>query len=307
MKEIIPKQSNIRLDTWLAQNQTDESRGFWQKKMLTGEVLVNGKKVKTHYKLTPEDKVTIKLKVIKNTMIGEDIPLDILFEDKNFAILNKPAGLVVHPGTGNPTHTLVHGLIHHYGGELSDNSGSNRPGIVHRLDKDTSGLLIIAKNNQSHRNISKQFEAKTIRKQYTALIQGHIKPKKGTIDAPLSRSKKNRQRISVSASPESRYAITHYEVIKYFETPVPCTLIKVTIETGRTHQIRVHFSSIEFPILGDEAYGNRNSNSKCKVLGLTRQFLHATELGFKSPTNKKEVHYTCPLSNDLTEFLKNCK
>lgn len=300
----IETDANTRLDHWLTQKFPKESRSFWQKKIKNGEILINSKKTKAHYALRINDTVKINLISKAPTLKPEKIPLNIIFEDKNYAIIDKPAGLVVHPGSGNKEHTLVHALIHHFGKNLST-SDPDRPGIVHRLDKDTSGLLIVAKNNQAHRFFTKQFEEKTIQKTYLALIDGRLNPTKGSIEAPLNRSRQSRQKISISTSKGSRYALTHYEIEKYFSSPIPCSLARVKIETGRTHQIRVHFESIGFPVLGDATYGHHKKNAILEELGLKRQFLHATELEFISPTTQKNVKYKSPIPKELAGFIKN--
>ncbi len=301
----IETDEGLRLDHWLAKKFPEESRSFWQKKIKNNEILVNSKKAKPHYTLRIGDEVSLKLKESNPQLTGENIPLSIIFEDENYAIIDKPAGLVVHPGSGNKDHTLVHALIHHFGKELSSSGGSERPGIVHRLDKDTSGLLIIAKNNKTHRALSKQFEEKTIEKTYIALVEGHLTPKQGSIEAPLNRNRHQRQKISISTRKGSRYALTHYCVQKHFREPLPCSLVQVKIETGRTHQIRVHFAGIDHAVLGDTTYGRPKINNPLQELGLNRQFLHAAELSFISPTTKKSVHYKSPLPKDLADFLKN--
>lgn len=304
MEKISPENSaGERIDSWLHKTYPEKSRSTWKKHLISGEVRVNKKKVTPHYKLREDDQIIINLVPVSSQLEPEDIPLDIIFEDDNYAVINKPAGLVSHPGTGNPTHTLAHALLFHFKKNLSDLSGSNRPGIVHRLDKDTSGLIIIAKTNTAHQYLAKQFEQHQIKKIYKTLVSGHIKPKNGTINAPLNRSETHRQKISVTSRPGSRHAITHYKVKNTFSTPFAASLLEVIIETGRTHQIRVHLSSIGFPVLGDKQYGKRSANNASKELGLTRQFLHAHTLSFISPTTKKEVAYTAPLPEELEQFL----
>lgn len=305
MQEVTPPLSDLekRLDTWLHETYPEKSRSFWQKKIKSGEVRVNKRKMKPHYTLRENDQIKINLKDDSPTISGEKIPLEIVFEDKNYAIINKPAGLVVHPGTGNTEHTLVNALIHHFGKDLSS-TNPERPGIVHRLDKDTSGLLVIAKNDESHQFLAKQFEKREVKKTYIALVANHLSPKEGSIEAPLNRNEKNRQKISISTRSGSRYALTHYKVQKYFKRPEPATLLEVTIETGRTHQIRVHLSSIDHFVLGDTTYGRPKLNNKAAEHGLHRQFLHAANLSFKSPTTKKKVHYKSPLPEDLKSFLE---
>jgi 23S rRNA pseudouridine1911/1915/1917 synthase len=304
MQKISPENSTgERIDSWLHKTYPEKSRSMWKKHLISGEVRVNKQKITPHYKLHENDQITIDLIPVSSQLIPEDIPLDIVFEDDNYAVINKSAGLVVHPGTGNPTHTLAHALLFHFQKNLSDLSGTNRPGIVHRLDKDTSGLIIIAKTNKAHQHLAKQFEKHQIKKVYKTLVGGHIKPKNGTINAPLNRSETHRQKISVTSRPGSRHAITHYEVKEAFSEPFPSSLLEIIIETGRTHQIRVHLSSIGFPVFGDKQYGKRSMNQAAKELGLTRQFLHAHTLSFLSPTTEKEVTYTAPLPQELQQFL----
>jgi 23S rRNA pseudouridine1911/1915/1917 synthase len=305
MQKITPEISTrTRIDAWLATEFPDESRGIWQKRIKSGEVRVNKRKVSTHYKLQENDVVTIEIAPQESSLKPEDIPLDVIFEDDNYVVINKSAGMVVHPGSGNLEHTLVNALLYRFKEDLSDTGGSDRPGIVHRLDKDTSGLIIVAKTNEAHRFLSKQFEEREIKKIYKTLVLGHLKPQKGTIDAPLNRSESQRQKINVTSRPGSRHAITHYQVLKAYETPLEASFLSVEIETGRTHQIRVHLNAIGFPVIGDVTYGNRAANHQATELGLDRQFLHAEQLTFTSPTTKKEVTYQAPLSDDLNQFLK---
>ena len=305
MKKItVQNNPGNRLDKWLTETQPEISRSNWQRHIKTGEVKVNGKKVTPHHKVQENDIVEIKFKKKVHTEIkAEEIPLNILFEDKNYAIINKPTGLVVHPGAGHRTRTLVHAMLHYFK-KLSTISGDDRPGIIHRLDKDTSGILVIAKTDEAHRNIAKQFEDRSVEKTYIALAHGHLNPKHGTIEAPLNRSEKNRQKISVTSRPGSRHAITHYDVEAYFNAPLPSSLLKIRIETGRTHQIRVHLQAIDHPVLGDPKYGNRKANQEIKEQGLTHQFLHAAELSFRSPTTNKKVSYVAPLPDELDQILK---
>ncbi|MDP2625222.1 MAG: RluA family pseudouridine synthase [Candidatus Peregrinibacteria bacterium] len=304
MKKITPKQSGIRLDAWLAKTYPEKSRSSWQKRIKAGEILINGEISNAHHSLKETDYIQIKNATQKpSTLKAENMDLDIIFEDKNYVVINKPAGLVVHPGAGHSSHTLVHGLLHHFKGNLSNLGDPNRPGIIHRLDKDTSGLIVIAKTETAHRFIAEQFEKKQIQKKYLALVDGHISPKTGTIEAPLNRNKNHRKKIAITAHPSGRYALTHYEVQQKFKEPINCSLIEVRIETGRTHQIRVHFQSIGYPVVGDITYGRRHTNQTLKMFGLERQFLHAAELSFISPTTKKEVHYKSELPKDLNKVL----
>lgn len=298
--QIIPGK---RIDQWLAHSYPEDSRSTWQKRLKTGEVRVNGRKVSSHYKLEKNDDVTVNLRPVRPTLTPKALDLDILFEDEHYAICDKPAGLVVHPGSGRHEHTLVHGLLHHFGNSLSTIGNPERPGIVHRLDKDTSGLMVIAKTNHAHQSLAKQFENKTVQKEYHALVLGLLAPKTGTIHAPLSRNETQRQKIMVTSRPGSRDAVTHYEVIARFTQPIEASLLKIRLETGRTHQIRVHFGAIGFPILGDPLYGNRTANRTLGVMGLQRQFLHAQKLSFLSPTTGEKVTYTSKLPEELKQIL----
>lgn len=296
-------EKGLRLDHWLVARFPEKSRGFWQKQVKQKAIRLNHEVVSSNAVLKGGDTIEIRLQPPTSTLKGENIPLDIVFEDKNYAVINKPAGLVVHPGAGHQGHTLVHALLHHFKKNLSSAGGSDRPGIVHRLDKNTSGLLVIAKNDATHRFLSEQFEKKEVQKIYTALVEGHVTPTRGSIEAPLSRSEKNRTQIQVTQKGGSRYALTHYEVEKRFNVPLPCSLLKVRIETGRTHQIRVHFKAIGHPVLGDMTYTKPSLKPVSETLGLTRQFLHAAELSFISPTTKKRVHYKSELPKDLQNAL----
>lgn len=295
----------MRLDQWFTKNHPERSRSQWQKKIKTGEILVNGRKASAHQMITPNDQVTLHLKTETTSLKPEAIPLSIIYEDNTMVILDKPAGLVVHPGSGNKEHTLVHGLIHHYE-SLKNWKGTDRPGIVHRLDKDTSGILVVAKNQKTHMELSQQFETKKVEKTYLTLVHGIPKPDQGSIEAPLTRSQKDRKKITVTAHPKSRYALTHYKVLKKFKTPIEAALLEVKIETGRTHQIRVHFEAIGHPVVGDTTYGNRKINTLVGEYGLHRQFLHAHRLNLISNGTQKRVEYESALPKELDDFLKKC-
>jgi len=301
---VTPDEKGLRLDHWLVARFPEKSRSFWQKQVKQKAIRFNHKVVSSNAVLKGGETVKIRLQTPTSTLKGENIPLDIVFEDKNYAVINKPAGLVVHPGAGHQGHTLVHALLYHFKKNLSKTGDPDRPGIVHRLDKDTSGLLMIAKNDAAHRFLSEQFEKKEVQKIYITLVEGDLNPSRGSIEAPLSRGEKNRTQIKVTQKGDSRYALTHYEVEKRFDFPLPCSLLKVRIETGRTHQIRVHFKAIGHPVLGDMTYTKPSLKPVSETLGLTRQFLHAAELSFISPTTKKRVHYKSELPKDLQNALK---
>lgn len=272
-----------RLDKVLAGRLTQFSRSKLQRWISNGLVLVNGQQIADKYKVkigdqvvvTPEGPHPIDLK-------PEDIPLDIVYEDDDVLVVNKPQGMVVHPAPGHPDHTLVNALMYH--SPLSTINGEFRPGIVHRIDKDTSGLLMVAKNDRAHQSLAAQLKSKTTKREYIALVHGRIKEEKGTIDAPLGRSRKDRKKQAIVAN--GRHAVTHFKVLERYRN---YTLIKCRLETGRTHQIRVHLASIGHPLAGDPLYGPR------KTLPGRGQYLHARLLGFVHPTTGKEMVFTAPL------------
>ena len=268
-----------RIDKELAHHLTTVSRSQLQKWIEDGNVTVNGEPVKPKYKLAVGDKVVVQPeKPQKIDLEPENIPLDIVYEDDDVIVVNKPQGMVVHPAPGHPNHTLVNALLYH--SPLSTINGEFRPGIVHRIDKDTSGLLMIAKNDLAHRSLAAQLKAKTNEREYVALVHGVIKEERGTIDAPLGRSKKDRKKQAVVE--DGRHAVTHFKVLERFQH---YTLVSCRLETGRTHQIRVHMKYIGHPLAGDPLYGPR------KTLPSNGQYLHARLLGFKPVSY---THLTLP-------------
>lgn len=272
-----------RIDKELAHHLADISRSQLQKWIEDGNVTVNGEKVKPKYKLVVGDRVVVQPeKPQKIDLEPENIPLDIVYEDDDVIVVNKPQGMVVHPAPGHPNHTLVNALLYH--SPLSTINGEFRPGIVHRIDKDTSGLLMIAKNDLAHRSLAAQLKAKTNEREYVALVHGVIKEERGTIDAPLGRSKKDRKKQAVVE--DGRHAVTHFKVLERFQH---YTLVSCRLETGRTHQIRVHMKYIGHPLAGDPLYGPR------KTLPGNGQYLHARLLGFKHPRTGKQMTFTSPL------------
>ena len=272
-----------RIDKELAHHLADISRSQLQKWIEDGNVTVNGEKVKPKYKLVVGDRVVVQpKKPQKIDLEPENIPLDIVYEDDDVIVVNKPQGMVVHPAPGHPNHTLVNALLYH--SPLSTINGEFRPGIVHRIDKDTSGLLMIAKNDLAHRSLAAQLKAKTNDREYVALVHGVIKEERGTIDAPLGRSKKDRKKQAVVE--DGRHAVTHFKVLERFQH---YTLVSCRLETGRTHQIRVHMKYIGHPLAGDPLYGPR------KTLPGNGQYLHARLLGFKHPRTGKQMTFTSPL------------
>jgi 23S rRNA pseudouridine1911/1915/1917 synthase len=302
---ITSAETGMRLDHYLAKERPDLTRTFIQKLIKGGSVFVNNKKItKNGHPLKEGDELAVIIPSIKEVgIIAEDIPLDIVYEDSDIIVVNKPAGMVVHP-TDNGAHvsgTLVNALLY-YCKDLSGIGGEKRPGIVHRLDKDTSGLIISAKNDKAHHYVSAQIEGRTVTKKYLTLLKGHLSPKSGSIEAPLIKSHAGGKKdMQVSGHKLAKYALTHYEVKEYVGD---YSLVEVRIVTGRTHQIRVHFKAIGHPVCGDEMYGDPKTNEELRKLGLTRQFLHAAELTFKIPKNEKELHLTAKLPKDLSDALK---
>nr|WP_251576022.1 RluA family pseudouridine synthase [Limosilactobacillus agrestimuris] len=280
-----------RIDKELAHHLTDISRSQLQKWIEDGNVTVNGATVKPKYKLAVGDEVIVQPeKPQKIDLEPEDIPLDIVYEDDDVIVVNKPQGMVVHPAPGHPNHTLVNALLYH--SPLSTINGEFRPGIVHRIDKDTSGLLMVAKNDRAHRSLAAQLKAKTNQREYVALVHGVIKEDRGTIDAPLGRSKKDRKRQAVVE--DGRHAVTHFKVLERF---AHYTLVSCQLETGRTHQIRVHMKYIGHPLAGDPLYGPR------KTLPGNGQYLHARLLGFKHPRTGEQMTFTSELPDYFQKMI----
>ena len=293
MLKIISTKENIRLDKYLSEN-TEYSRELIQK-MITQELIkVNNKKTKASYKLALNDEITLNEENINNTPEIKATPmkLDIVYEDEYLMIINKPSGLVVHPGNGNYDNTLVNGLMY-YTKNLSDINGEIRPGIVHRIDKDTSGLIMIAKTNKVHELLADDFKHKRIKREYIALLNGVFKNSGATIDAPIGRDKKNREKMTVTAD-NSKNAITHMQVLKRYPNH---TFVSCILETGRTHQIRVHMAYIGYPIHNDPVYSHDNATS-------FGQFLHSYKMNFIHPITKKEMEFVCPLPKYFTDYLK---
>lgn len=290
----VDEDDNERLDYYLATELNEVSRSYIQKLIKENNINVNGNIKKPSYLVREGDKIIVNLPKPKELLIEpEDIPLEIIYEDKDVVIINKSKDMVVHPAPGNYSGTLVNALLYHID-SLSSINGIIRPGIVHRLDKDTSGLLIIAKNDFSHRALSEDLKDRKIYREYIALVNNIIKNDKGTINAPLGRDPNNRKQMKVIAT-NSKEAITHYEVIKRYDK---YTLVKVQLETGRTHQIRVHFSYINHPIVGDPVYSSGKNE-----FNLDKQLLHARKLGFIHPRTKEYLEFECEISDDFKNVL----
>ena len=271
---VTAEDKDIRIDKYISSKLENFSRANIQRMIENGDILVNGKKVRTSYKIQGNDKIKITFEEPKEAHLKpEDIALDFVYEDNDILVVNKQKGLVVHPGNGNPNGTLVNAVMAHCKDSLSGIGGEIRPGIVHRIDKDTSGLLIIAKNDIAHINLSEQIKNHEVKKTYLALVRGRIKEQEATINMPIARDEKNRIKMAVDKN--GKAAITHFKVLKKYEN---YTFLEVNIETGRTHQIRVHLSKIGFPLVGDSVYSN--GKNPFEVQG---QMLHSYRLEFKHP------------------------
>ncbi len=281
--------SNKRLDSFLSEIE-NESRNFISKNIKNGNIKVNNNIVKCGYSLKINDEITIEDLSVDSTVRAEDIPLEILYEDDDIIVVNKKSGMVVHPGNGNREHTLVNALMGHTD-DLSDEEGSERSGIVHRIDKDTSGILLVAKTNEALRILSDDFKNKRVKRKYIALVYGVIENNKGKIIAPIGRSKTDRKKMCIT-SLNSKNAITNFTVLERFKN---ATLIECVLETGRTHQIRVHMEYINHPIVNDPVYGKR------KVINDYGQMLHAEYLGFNHPITHKFMEF---YKEPEDEFLK---
>ena len=277
----------VRLDKYLANEYPKLSRSRLQKLIEQGCVLVNGYRAKASQKLSIGDKIHVNLPSPESAcLVAESIPLTIIYEDDDLLVVNKPAGLVVHPAPGHTSHTLVNALLAHCPA-LADFDDAMRPGIVHRLDKDTSGLMIVAKNTSAQQYLINQFKARLVSKGYLVLVRGRLTPVRGAIEAPMGRDLSNRKRMAVVTG--GKQARTSYQVREYLGD---YTLLEVATETGRTHQIRVHFSAIGYPVVGDPVYGTRSTYLK-------RQFVHAHRLAFHLPASGEYREFSCELPSDL--------
>ncbi|HWI48593.1 MAG TPA: RluA family pseudouridine synthase [Rummeliibacillus sp.] len=286
-----------RIDKALASMQQDWSRTQIQGFVQDGLVIVNGQAIKQKYKVKEGDEITVTPPEPEPLeIIAEDLNLEIVYEDSDVLVVNKPKGMVVHPAPGHTTSTLVNGLMYHCK-DLSGINGIMRPGIVHRIDKDTSGLLMVAKNDKAHESLVQQLVDKTVTRRYTALVHGHIPHDKGTIDAPIGRDSKDRQKMGVVDN--GKHAVTHFQVISRFG--VDYTLVECRLETGRTHQIRVHMNYIGYPLVGDPKYGPK------KTIDFGGQVLHAGILGFVHPTTNEYLEFEVPLPDDYQQLLEDLK
>jgi 23S rRNA pseudouridine1911/1915/1917 synthase len=293
----------VRLDKYLANQLTQLSRSAARRLIDSGGVTVNSEPVKASYRIRLGDMIVVCLSNEESAEpVAEEIPLKVVYEDRALLVVDKPAGMVVHPAPGHSSGTLVNALLAYYP-ELVD-VGDKRPGIVHRLDRDTSGLILVAKNEKARRALQRQFKDRLVHKVYLALLDGQLQPAWGRIEAPVGRDPQHRQRMAILAG--GREAITEYHVLEYFQrvgsTADDYTLVEVEPHTGRTHQIRVHMASIEHAVVGDIVYGRRRSR-----LPVARQFLHAWKLGFKHPTAGQRMDLESPLPADLSEILDSLR
>lgn len=288
-----------RLDKALTETLPDLSRMQWQKLIREGRVMIDGERAKPSYRIVGGETLRASIpEVVEVEIAAEEIPLDIRYEDNDLIVVNKPAGMVVHPSLGHAGGTLVNALLAHCP-DLEGVGGERRPGIVHRLDKDTSGLIVAAKHDQALWQLQNQFKQRTVRKVYLALVNGSLQPPEAIIDAPIGRDPRHRQRMAVvpSGSSDARPAQTAYRALTYCPE---YTFVECRPHTGRKHQIRVHLSYLGYPVAGDGLYGRRKDR-----LGLQRHFLHAAELAFKRPSDGEEVHVTAELPDDLAAVLAN--
>ena len=295
MKTIKVKNNGIRLDAFVAEN-TEFSRTNAQRLIKENKIKINGNSVKESYKVKIGDIVEIKDEEPKEIELkAQNIPIDILYEDNDIIVVNKPKGMVVHPANGNPDGTLVNAVMAKCKDSLSGIGGEIRPGIVHRLDKDTSGAIIVAKNDKAHIDLSEQIKNHEVEKTYIALVKGIVSENEATINMPISRSTKDRKKMAVNK--DGKNAVTHFKVLERFDK---YTLLEVKIETGRTHQIRVHLSYIGYPIVGDEVYSNGKNE-----WGIKGQCLHAKSLKFKHPITGKEMFIEAPIPQYFRNIIRD--
>lgn len=294
--EIIAEESDInkRIDVFLSKNLESFSRSYIQDLIKKGKATIGGKTIKANYRLREGDIVALAIpKPEPLEILPENIPLDIVYEDNDVILVNKPKGMVVHPAAGHYSGTLVNALLYHCKDNLSGINGVLRPGIVHRIDMDTTGIIIVCKNDNAHQHIAKQLAEHSITRKYVAIVSGNIKEDEGVVDAAIARSKNDRKKMTVDK--DGKRAVTHFKVL---ERSNNYTYIECVLETGRTHQIRVHMSYLHHPLLGDEVYSNKKENTKLKG-----QCLHAKVLGFIHPSTNEYMEFEAPLPEYFKEIL----
>ena len=296
---VSPEEAGVRIDKYLAEQLPDITRSYLQKLLKDGSVQMNGKPVKTSTKTAAGAVIELTIPDPEEPeILPEDIPLDILYEDSDVILINKPKDMVVHPAAGHYTGTLVNALMYHCKGDLSGINGVLRPGIVHRIDKDTTGVLIVCKNDKAHNALAEQLKEHSITRKYRAIVCGNLKDDEGTVDAPLGRHPQDRKKMAIVCTGGKR-AVTHYRVLERFGN---YTYIECQLETGRTHQIRVHMASLGHPLLGDEVYGRVKSPFK-----LEGQTLHAMVLGFIHPTTGEYMEFEAPLPEYFEKLLEKLR
>mgnify|MGYP004489604675 FL=1 len=292
---ITEENSNIRIDRYLAEQCPDLSRSYIQKLVKDGAVFVNNRQIKANYKVQPQDQVILTIPDMQvPDILPENIPLDILYEDQWLLVVNKPKDMVVHPSAGHMEGTLVNAVMAHCGEHLSGINGVLRPGIVHRIDKDTTGALLICKDDTVHRDLAEQLKVHSIKRRYRAIVQGNLKEDQGTVDAPIGRHPTDRKKMAVNYK-NGKEAVTHYQVLERFGN---ATYIECRLETGRTHQIRVHMASLGHPLLGDTIYGSSKN-----PYHLQGQALHAMILGFVHPITREYLEFQAPLPEYFIKLL----
>lgn len=299
--KFIADDNEDRIDVFLSNVYKEASRTYLQKLIKDGNISVNGKQIsKSSYKLKEDDEIELKVpEPLPLEILPEDIPLDIIYEDDDFLIVNKPKGMVVHPAPGHLTGTLVNAILFHCKDKLSGINGILRPGIVHRIDKDTSGSLIICKNDSSHRFIADQLKEHSITRIYQGIVTGHLKDSEGTVDVYIDRDKNDRKKMAVCDKMHGKHAVTHYKVLETFDG---YDLVEFKLETGRTHQIRVAMKYLNHPLLGDYTYGAANNR-----FGVEGQVLHAKTIGFIHPSSKKYVEFEAPLNQEFVKILERLR
>ena len=292
---ITEENNNIRIDRYLAEQCPDLSRSYIQKLVKDGAVFVNNRQIKANYKVQPQDQIILTIPDMQvPDILPENIPLDILYEDQWLLVVNKPKDMVVHPSAGHMEGTLVNAVMAHCGEHLSGINGVLRPGIVHRIDKDTTGALLICKDDTVHRDLAEQLKVHSIKRRYRAIVQGNLKEDQGTVDAPIGRHPTDRKKMAVNYK-NGKEAVTHYQVLERFGN---ATYIECRLETGRTHQIRVHMASLGHPLLGDTIYGSSKN-----PYHLQGQALHAMILGFVHPITREYLEFQAPLPEYFIKLL----